>query len=53
MISKKKKGLMHQPFKVGLFGSKVPMTIDQAMGVILDPVNVKPPRKSKKRSLKK
>lgn len=53
MVSKKKISRMHEPFKVGLSGAKAPMTFDQAMDVILDPVNIKPPKKGKKSGTKK
>lgn len=52
-MSKKKQVRMHEPFKIGLSGSRVPITFDQAMDVILDPVNIRPPRNGKKRISKK
>lgn len=49
----KKKGRMREPFKIGLSGSRAPLTLDRTMDVILDPVNIKAPRKGKKRNSKK
>jgi len=49
----KKKGRMQELFRIGLSGSKAPITIDQAVDAILDPVNIKHPKKSKKSKPKK
>jgi len=52
-IMAKKKGRMQELFGIGLSGSKAPMTIDQAVDAILDPVNIKRPKKGKKPKPKK
>lgn len=49
----KKKSRMQELFKIGLSGSKVPLTIDQAVEVILDPVNIKLPKKGRNSKSKK
>lgn len=49
-MSKKKddKGIL--PFRIGMGSAKPPMTFDQAMDVILDPANLPPKPKPRKKA---